>query len=137
MIHLIDFIFGIIQCGHPFPISTLKQNIDGLFKLFPVMLVSKKFMLVHDKYPSVCNSVISVAVNVTLSGVISRLANGRVGSRFLTRGIDDSGNVANSVESETILIENEESDFNFYRGSHIKQDQNIADIFEISKLKSL
>ena len=44
-------------------------------------------------------------------GVISRLANGRVGSRFLTRGIDDSGNVANSVESETILIENEEPDF--------------------------
>ena len=46
--------------------------------------------------------------------MISRLANGRVGSRFLTRGIDDSGNVANSVESETILIENEESDFIFY-----------------------
>ena len=45
--------------------------------------------------------------------MISRLANGRVGSRFLTRGIDDSGNVANSVESETILIENEERDFNF------------------------
>ena len=50
---------------------------------------------------------------MTILGVISRLANGRVGSRFLTRGIDDSGNVANSVESETILIENEESDFNF------------------------
>ena len=51
---------------------------------------------------------------MVILGVISRLANGRVGSRFLTRGIDDSGNVANSVESETILIENEESDFNFY-----------------------
>ena len=38
-----------------------------------------------------------------------------MGSRFLTRGIDDSGNVANSVESETILIENEERDFNYIR----------------------
>ena len=40
-------------------------------------------------------------------GWISRLSNRRVGSRFLTRGIDDSGNVANYVETETLLIEDE------------------------------
>ena len=38
-------------------------------------------------------------------GCVSRLSNRRVGSRFLTRGIDDSGAVANSVETETFLLD--------------------------------
>ena len=38
-------------------------------------------------------------------GCVSRLSNRRVGSRFLTRGIDDAGAVANSVETETFLLD--------------------------------
>ncbi|KAI8873490.1 DNase I-like protein, partial [Ramicandelaber brevisporus] len=34
--------------------------------------------------------------------VISRISGNRTGARFLTRGIDDDGNVANEVETETI-----------------------------------
>ncbi|EPX71597.1 inositol-polyphosphate 5-phosphatase [Schizosaccharomyces octosporus yFS286] len=40
--------------------------------------------------------------NVRLS-LISRLSSYRAGTRFLARGVDDDGNVANYVETETIL----------------------------------
>ncbi|PVU96844.1 hypothetical protein BB561_000942 [Smittium simulii] len=38
--------------------------------------------------------------------VISRLSADRIGTRFLTRGIDDRGNVANSAETEVIIFSN-------------------------------
>ncbi|PVF99952.1 DNase I-like protein [Serendipita vermifera] len=37
-------------------------------------------------------------------GIISRLGWKRAGTRFNTRGVDDDGNVANFVESETIFV---------------------------------
>jgi hypothetical protein len=38
--------------------------------------------------------------NVFAAGVVSRISCARTGSRFLTRGIDDQGNVASAVETE-------------------------------------
>ncbi|OMJ07581.1 Inositol-1,4,5-trisphosphate 5-phosphatase 1 [Smittium culicis] len=35
--------------------------------------------------------------------VISRLSSRRIGTRFLTRGVDDSGNVANNCQTEVII----------------------------------
>jgi hypothetical protein len=45
---------------------------------------------------------VSGVATVTLS-VISRLGSRRAGTRFTVRGIDDAGNVANYVETETVL----------------------------------
>lgn len=42
-------------------------------------------------------------INLWIS-VISRLGSRRAGTRFNTRGIDDNGNVANFVETETLIL---------------------------------
>ena len=58
-------------------------------------------VLVMQGYVGVVDTQIAGA-RCTLS-VISRLGWRRAGTRFLTRGIDDDGEVANFVETETIL----------------------------------
>ncbi|KCV72050.1 hypothetical protein H696_01458 [Fonticula alba] len=39
-----------------------------------------------------------------LVGLIARIAHGRAGTRFLSRGVDDEGNTSNFVESEQVLV---------------------------------
>jgi len=50
--------------------------------------------------------------------IISRLSNERVGTRFNVRGVNDDGNVANFVETEQLIVyEEQESSFIQIRGS--------------------
>lgn len=68
---------------------------------------------------------------VTLS-IISRLGSARAGTRFNMRGVDDDGNVANFVETETIF-KTKDSCFSFVqvRGSVPCTSDHVADCSNI------
>lgn len=58
--------------------------------------------LVYSQPPETANSEKAEQMTTSIS-LVSRLSWKRAGTRFNTRGVDDDGNVANFVESETLL----------------------------------
>jgi hypothetical protein len=73
--------------------TAMQEEIDRVHML---VLIMQGYVNIYE--PNLGN------YRVLQYGVISRLSCERAGTRFLTRGIDDEGHVANFVETEQLLV---------------------------------
>jgi synaptojanin len=82
-------------------LTRIKENLDPNFRedldrTHILVLIMQGFVEIYER---------DMGNGRTLQcGVLSRLSCERAGTRFLTRGIDDEGNVANFVETEQLLV---------------------------------
>ena len=82
-------------------LTRIKENLDDGFqedidRTHILVLIMQGFVEIYER--DLGNG------RILQCGVLSRLSCERAGTRFLTRGIDDEGNVANFVETEQLLV---------------------------------